>query len=363
MRSRYALFHGPGQPLVLEQSEVGQLSAGEVLVTIELCTLCASDLHSYQGHREVPCPTVLGHEMVGRLVEIGGDGPLLDANSAPIEIGDRLTWSITAHCGECFFCLHGLPQKCIELFKYGHQEHDPVRPLVGGLADHCQLVTGTTLIRVPDGLDNRVVAPASCATATVAAACRVGDVGNGDTVLVLGAGMLGLTAVAMARQLGAREVVAVDLEPTRLASAEEFGATRTVLADDPQELQRVLRSVSTQDGVDVVLELSGSPQACELGLAQLRTGGTLVLVGTVFPTNPIKIDPETVVRRCLRIEGLHNYRPADLVKAISFLESCSCQHELAALVERVFPLADVEKAFQAAIQERSCRVGLVPLED
>jgi alcohol dehydrogenase len=360
MTSRYALFHGPGQPLQVEQAGVPELAPGEVLVSIDLCTLCGSDVHTYQGDRQVPCPTVLGHEMVGRLVAVGGDQPLRDVNGQTIKPGDRLTWSITASCGECFFCRDGLPQKCTELYKYGHQLHDPGHPLSGGLADQCQLVRGTTLIKVPEELDDAVVAPASCATATVAGACRVAGIGDGMTVLIQGAGMLGLTAVAMARQLGAREVLASDLDPARLARAEQFGATRTLLATDREELEAVVRSVSEQDGVDVVLELSGSPAACEQGLAQLRTGGVMVLVGTVFPTDPFAVDPETVVRRCLKIEGLHNYCPIDLVRAISFLEQCNCQQELGALVEQVFPLSEVEAAFQAAQDGGLYRVGVAP---
>ena len=96
MMSRYALFHGPGQPLELQQAEVPELSPGEVLVSVDLCTLCGSDLHTYQGDRHVACPTVLGHEMVGRLVATGSDAPQQDSNGSPIEVGDRLTWSITA---------------------------------------------------------------------------------------------------------------------------------------------------------------------------------------------------------------------------------------------------------------------------
>ena len=85
MMSRYALFHGPGQPLELQQAEVPELSPGEVLVSVDLCTLCGSDLHTYQGDRHVACPTVLGHEMVGRLVATGTDAPQQDSNGSPIE--------------------------------------------------------------------------------------------------------------------------------------------------------------------------------------------------------------------------------------------------------------------------------------
>ena len=200
--ARYALFSGPGRPLEIHQHPLDQLPADEALVNVSLCTLCGSDLHSYKGDRQVECPTVLGHEMVGTLVQLPAAGPLLDGAGNPLNVGDRVIWSVTVHCGACYFCQHGLPQKCSSLFKYGHQRHDPNRPLAGGLADYCQLLPGSSLVKVPDSVSDTAAAPASCATATVVGACRRIGLESVHSLLILGAGMLGLTAAGYARAAG-----------------------------------------------------------------------------------------------------------------------------------------------------------------
>ncbi len=121
-----------------------------------------------------------------------------------------MTWAIVANCGDCFFCRRDLPQKCLKAVKYGHEAFRPGEELLGGVAEHCLLVRGTSIVAIPEELPLEVACPASCATSTIAAALE----GAGDlqdrTVCVLGAGMLGLTACAMARSCGASSIVCVD---------------------------------------------------------------------------------------------------------------------------------------------------------
>jgi len=201
--ARVAVFLGAGQPLELRDVSLPDLDAGEVLVKVECCTLCGSDLHTYGGRRETPLPTILGHEIMGHVAELPAGGAVLDARGERLVEGDRITWSVAVHCGDCFFCRHGLPQKCQRLFKYGHEQINGRHPLSGGLAEHCHLSRGTSIFKLDNTLPREVACPANCATATVAGALRAaGDV-SGAVVIVQGAGMLGLTACAMSRHQGA----------------------------------------------------------------------------------------------------------------------------------------------------------------
>src|SRR5262249_39058127 len=143
---------------------------GETLVTVLGCTLCGSDLHSVDGRRTVPVPTVLGHEIVGTIAAFGDASPQRDFAGRELRVGDRITWGIVASCGKCFLCCRGLPQKCAHAVKYGHESLRPGRELLGGLADHCLLTPGTAIVRLPEALPLGVACPASCATATIAAA-------------------------------------------------------------------------------------------------------------------------------------------------------------------------------------------------
>lgn len=351
---RTAVFTGPGRSFHVETLSTTSLAPGEVLVRVRLCTLCGSDLHTFTGRRHGPTPCVLGHEMVGEVAELNGEKR--DASGHPLAIGDRVTWAVADSCGACFFCTHDLPQKCESLKKYGHHAHNGGRGPSGGLATHCQLWPGTAVVTVPAAVPDEVAAPAMCATATVAAALRQAGQLHGGTVLILGAGMLGLNAAAMAASAGATVIVA-DTNSERLDTARRFGAKHTTTV---AELPARLSEVTSGRGVDVVLELAGVSPSVETALRSARVGGTVVLVGSVFPVPAVAVNPETLVRRCLRIVGSHNYAPADLVAAMRFLAGAGSGFPFAELVARTLPLADVDEAFRLAEAEKPYRIGVRP---
>jgi len=356
-----AVFHEAGQPLTLARYELPSPGPGEVLVRITCSTLCGSDVHTFLGHRSTPVPTILGHEIMGVVACLDADQSVSDHAGRRLQVGDRITWSIAACCGDCFFCDHEVPQKCERLFKYGHEKIVPEHPLSGGLADYCHLAAGTAIFRVPDALPDAVACPANCATATVAAAIRVGGGCDRKSVLIQGAGMLGLTATAMARSRGAREVIVCDVNADRLQRAQDFGATHTLpVSENPQELIAGVRDLTRGRGVDLALELSGAPSAVETGVQLPRIGGRYVLIGSTFPTPPIALDPESVVRRCLTIVGNHNYRPEDLGEAVAFLLEHGRDFPFADLVHDEFALPDAEAAFARAIEGMDLRVAVRP---
>ena len=356
-----AVFRGAGLPLELRSYPLPELEPGEVLVRVTCCTLCGSDLHTYEGRRSAPVPTILGHEILGEVAALDPLDPPLDLEGKLLRVGDRVTWSIAVGCGRCFNCEHGIPQKCEDLFKYGHEEIRPKHPLSGGLAEYCHLVEGTAVMRVPDEVPDAVACPANCATATVAAALRVGGRCRDDVVLVQGTGMLGLTACAMARSRGAAEVIACDVDAKRLELAEAFGATRCALIKKgSKDLLRAISDATVGRGVDLAIEVSGAAAAVEDGLMVLRTGGRYVLVGAVFPGRPISVRPESIVRRLLNIHGMHNYTPEDLVEAVMFLKRNHDRFPFAELVAETFPLSQADAAFQRSIKTHALRIAVRP---
>ncbi|MCA9121438.1 MAG: alcohol dehydrogenase catalytic domain-containing protein [Planctomycetaceae bacterium] len=353
-----AIFHGSKQDLELRRIEIPQPMRGEILVRVLGCTLCGSDLHTFSGKREVPVPTILGHEIVGEVCEIGGPavgGTARDLTGRELRIGDRVVWSIVASCGDCFYCLRGLPQKCLAAVKYGHEPLHPGRELTGGLAEYCLLAPGTAIVRLPDELPLSVACPASCATATISAAlAAAGDVRQRN-ICLFGLGLLGLTASAMLRARGAANILCVDVNERRLTRAREFGATHVCT---PNEVGALAREVTEGHGFDSVLELSGSPSAFASGWDLVRRGGTLVLVGSVFPTPPVSISPEQVVRRNMTIRGVHNYAPEDLLRAVEFLTNHHHDFPFAELVSEWFLLESVTQAFQRCRDSEHIRIGV-----
>ncbi|MEV4513462.1 zinc-binding dehydrogenase [Dactylosporangium sp. NPDC049525] len=327
---RYARWDGVGRPFQLvtdPDSAHGELGDGAVLVAVELATVCGSDLHTVAGHRPAPTPTILGHEQVGRVVATGA--------GTSVRPGDRVVWSVTVSCGQCARCTRGLEQKCLRLRKFGHEPITAAWTLSGGFATHAVLPPGTTIVPVPDDLPDAVAAPASCATATVAAVLDAVPPVAGRRVLITGAGLLGVTAAAFAASAGA-EVTVCDPDPARRLLAGRFGAAHTVTPD------------ALPTGVDVAFELSGSAAAVAGCLAALDVGGHAVLAGSVSPGPSVPLDPERLVRHLLTVTGVHNYRPHHLTRAVEFLAGHHHRFPFADLVGDQHALADIEQAFKAA---------------
>lgn len=318
------------------------LADRDVLVAVEMSTICGSDVHTVQGRRSAPTPLVLGHESVGRVIATGDHGA--DAvDGTPLRIGDRVVWSVTISCGDCDRCRRGLSQKCRTLGKYGHDRVGVHGDLTGAFATHVQLREGTAIVRVPEALPASVLAPASCATATawaaVARAARDRDL-ESAAVRIHGAGLVGLSAAAIAAEHGAT-VEVLDPNPGRRELAARFGAT--TLCEEP----------------DIVIEASG--HAVVDALAGVAVGGTVILVGSVFPAEAVPFDAESIVRRLVTVAGIHNYTGVELSEAVAFLAGRGRAYPFADAVGGVRPLLDIDAALiDAASVDAPLRIGLVP---
>jgi len=304
-------------------------------------------------------PTILGHEIAGRVVALAAGGGVADVAGVDLAVGDRITWSVCVSCGECDRCSAGLPQKCRRLFKYGHASHD-AQPLAGGFAEYVVLRPGTAIVRLPHGLSSVAAAPASCAVATAAAILRVAGGVRARSVVVLGAGMLGLSVTSLAAASGATSVTVVDARAERLdmVSAVAPGANTVPWPVDPAALERLLACMLGGDGADVVVEAGGASVLVQAAIRLVGTGGVCVLAGTVAPVGEAGFDPERLVRRQATVHGVHNYRPEDLATAVAHLAS-SAGGGLAAVAGPVMPLAAIDEALVAAAGS-AIRVVVVP---
>jgi len=349
--ARSALFYGKGLPLSRAETTLPTLRDGEVLVRVVCTSLCRSDLHTFCGNRTEPTPTILGHEIVGDIVSHLGELP------DGLTIGSRVTWGIAAFCGSCFFCERGLTQKCSALFKYGHMCVTPDEPLSGGLATHVLLRKGTPIFAVPAALSDEIASIANCSTSTAVAAVRVGEVRGGDVAVVFGAGILGLTAIAILNSLGCPSLV-VDPSPTARERVMGFGATAAF--PDPMSLSTALHEMTQGRGADAVFELSGFRSSAEASVELARIGGTIVWAGTASPVGDVPIAPEKIVRRMLNLRGLHNYGPSDLEGALAFLEAHHTRYPFAELFGASFPLDRVNEAFRAANESGGKRITIRP---
>jgi alcohol dehydrogenase len=356
-RALAAVFSGHGQPFRLEEFPIPAPGRGEVLVDVSCSTICGSDLHTWHGRRQEPTPCILGHEIVGRIVAFGPGTPPFDLRGEPLAEGDRITWTLAASCGECFFCTRGLPQKCEHLFKYGHTSISPGREFSGGFAECCLLNAGTGIVKLPDTVSDLLAAPVNCAIATVAAAFRVSGPVEGATIAILGCGVLGLTAAAMARHLGAEKVVTCDLDPRRAGMTRAF---HSEFFCGPDDLTERIGEITDGRGADVTMEFSGSASAAAAALAIARTGGTALIAGTTAPGGKVTIDPNDLVRRMLTVKGLHNYAPQDLLTAVDFLAASLDTVPFGSLFGDSFGLTQIEAAFAESSKKPGTRIAVMP---
>lgn len=351
-----AVYHGTPGAITLQLIPTPRPRGAEILVTVEACTLCGSDLHSFEGRRAVPVPTVLGHEIVGRITAFGPQAPRTDLSGQQLAEGDRVVWAVVASCGLCSNCRRDLPQKCENAVKYGHEAFRPGYELLGGLADHCLLTPGTAIVKTPAGVSLNTISPASCATSTIAAAMEAAGDLSDQVVCITGGGLLGLTAAAMASSQRAAAVVLCDVNPERRDRAAAFGATHAVA---PEQLPELLKQISGGRGADIAIEVSGAPSAFQALWPLLRTGARFVLVGAVFPATPVSFSMDTLVRRNLSVIGIHNYGPRHLLRAVQFLESADSRFPFNSLVSSWFPLRETPAALAAAMNPGCIRVGVL----
>ncbi len=357
--SRLAVFHAKDRPFTYEDAPIPALRAGEILVRNEYTTLCRSDLNTFTGKRTEKTPTILGHEIVGVIEQLGPEAPAADLRGAPLRVGDRVTWAIYAADPCSCMARMGIPQKGPDLFKYGHELLTPASTLHGGLAEHCVLRKNTPVIRLDAAIPLPVLALINCSVATVTGSLRLAGEVRDRHVLVAGAGMLGIIACALCRSAGARSVIAVDIDDGRLAAARGFGVDHTIkLVPGGPTLKQAVAAAIPGESVTVALDYSGAPDTMEALLAALGIGGTLVFIGATFPQRALAINAEQLVRNVHTIRGLHNYNEPDFVAAVEFIERHHAKFPFAGLVHDKFDLDAVDAAFAYGVTSGAHRVGL-----
>ena len=283
---RAAVLHAPKTPIVTETVTARELQPHDVLVRIKAAGLCHTDLEVSEGQLRYPLPIVLGHEAAGIVEAVG-------AAAKGIATGEHVILSWNPHCGHCFYCDRDLPILCETYLREGPKavgfDGAPTARLksggevkqlmfLGAFGEYC-IVHDHQAIPVPSELPFDRACLIGCGVMTgVGAALNIADIGYGDTVMVIGCGAVGLSAVQGARLAGAGDIVAVDLDPAKLGLAEKLGAAFCIDArrDDPVVL---MKQRTGGRGADIVLEAAGSPKGFALSLEAVRPGGEVVWLG------------------------------------------------------------------------------------
>lgn len=346
---RVAVYDTPGGPFRIARYPLRPPRADEALVRVRMSTICRSDIHSYEGRRPSPCPGLLGHEIVGTVVALGA-AVTHDMCDAPLSPGDRVTFSEYFVPGRSRLReLLDLPHKAPGVGKYGHLCSDDPPHHHGGFGDYCYVRADSWILRLPPVLTDAEAAPINCGVATMCAAIDAAGIEIGQSVIVVGLGLLGLYAAAIAKARGAAHVVGVDPVPARRELAARFGADEAL---EP--------GMQPAGGADAVIEACGDPSAIVAGLEWLRPGGRVVIAGTVNPGATVTLDAHRVLQRCATLVGVHNYHPRHLVQACAFVAAHRGRFPFDALVQGRYPLERVGDAMADAAAHRVVRAAIVP---
>lgn len=345
---RCAVLTSYGQPLELREYPVIEPEPGGVLLRITQASICGSDLHMRRGDAaSIPLPEggrALGHEG-SAVVERLGSGVDSDSLGTPLRVGDRVVHSIVVGCNRCPYCLAGQANLCRSKPPAPSAQLNP--HFFGTFADYHYVRPGAPLFRVPDGVPDKVLSPVNCAMGTVMEGLLAAEISSGKSVVMYGAGGLGLTGVALAKHMGAGNVIVIDKLQNRLDLASEFGADYTINASDITSAEERVGLVQelTAGGADAVLELVGIPDLLNEGVAMLGRGGSFVEIGLFFAGRTIAFDPSSVVVTSKRIVGSNGYRPLVLPRILDFLARNHEQLPFDRLVSHRFGLDDINNAF------------------
>lgn len=364
---RVACFMGPRKPFELREYPVPDPEPGAILLAVTRVNLCGSDLHFWGGDFDMesfglPLPTVLGHEVTGRVAKLGA-GVSTDATGRPLSEGDRVVFKYFYPCGRCRDCLRGNSAACLASQGSIMQDPDFEPHFTGGFADYLYLMPGHTVLKAPESIPDEVLTGLNCGLAEVLFGLQRANLQFGDAVAIQGCGGLGLYATALAKEMGAGRVIAIDAQEDRLALARRFGADETVnVAAFPEPDARVgrVQDLTGGWGADVVIEVVGSPAVVQEGIRMLAPGGRYIEIGNISPGRTCSIDPSELTVFSRSIIGVVLYTTDALMRGLDFLARSHDHYPFTGMNSVSYPLEQIDEAFQAAERQDVIRASLVP---
>jgi len=328
-RSRIAVLARAGAPIENRFIDVPPPGPGAVLARVYMGGICGTDVHLRRGDRQLPFPIVLGHEGTG-IVEALGDGVTRDSAGEALTAGDPVYWCPIPPCHNCYYCT---VEKDFSSCSNAAGIHNAEQPGWGSYADLVTLPPGMAIYRIPDATSPEAVIALGCALPAVLQGFdRLALTTLPDSVVIQGAGPIGLSAVLVAKQLGASTIVVIDQHEHRLDMARRLGATATVslTASAAERKARVLELCGSR-GPRVVVEAAGALSAFGEGVDLAGHNGVYLLIGLWSGHGTTPVDPIVLVHKNLRIVGSCFAQPEHYYRAM----------HLAAQLEQRLPLTEI----------------------
>ena len=344
---RAVVYHAPGD-IRVEEIAKPPCGRGELLVRVDACAVCGTDLKSRQhGNPRIKAPLVMGHEFTGIIEEVSAEA---FGNFLP---GDRVVMATSVACGQCFYCRRGWRNLCESLAPMGFS-------YPGGMAEYVAIpalaLEGGHVIKVPQNVEAKCAAlaePVSCAVNSV----RQCGVQQGDTVLVMGAGPMGLLNALVARATGAQVVLLSEPNPLRREQAEQFDLDR-IIDPETEDVRKIVCDATDGRGADVVIVAAPAISPQEQAISLVRRHGTVCLFASLpVGKSALTFDSRTLHYGEIRLIGSSDSTPEHVSEAVSMIASKRIPAEK--IASHCLPLNEIEHAFELMISGAALRVVLL----
>jgi threonine dehydrogenase-like Zn-dependent dehydrogenase len=351
----------------IEQREFplpAELKPGEMILRTELAGMCGTDVHLHQGQLNIPLPLILGHETTGFIAALGG-GDTRDWLGTPLALGDRVSFTVGRTCKQCRYCrVYRLPSRCLNRTAYGVSTPCGQPPhLLGGYSQYHFLYSDTAVFKLADDLPSEQLIGAGCALVTAVHGFERMQMHWGESVLIQGSGPVGLAALAVAKEAGARPLIVIGGPRDRLERCRRFGADLTIdIAEvpDPAARRRLVLDATDGLGADVVVECVGMPAAVAEGWDLARDGGKYLVLGHYGDAGPTLLNPHVITRKELTIYGSWGSEPQHWVAALELLRTRRQEYPFNEMITHRFGLDGVNEALAAVASWQTGKAVIVP---
>jgi threonine dehydrogenase-like Zn-dependent dehydrogenase len=377
-----AVMVGPGQMEVQELPYPDPVEPGAVIVKMEMSGICGTDKHAFKGEltlyggteaeQDMVYPSVHGHENAGIVVEMNGKGKDIEYSGKELKIGDRVTNCPNVICGRCWYCrnIHGYPY-CSDHQGIGMTYYANQYPyIVGGWAEYMYLPPKAWVYKVPEELsvEYACLTELFVVSALLDRAKEYSAYGGkgfhfGDTVVVQGAGPIGVLMIAKARILGAGKIIALDTMDMKLEMSKEFGADIGINVADlnDDDLVRMIRDETEGRGADVVVETVGQPDVVKVGLEMLRRGGTYLETGNFADTGTVELNVHRhIAAKNVLLYGNTNHPHDGYYRAMEMMQRYEKTFPFDKLITQRFSLDDAQQALEKSFEPDALKVVFVP---
>jgi D-arabinose 1-dehydrogenase-like Zn-dependent alcohol dehydrogenase len=339
--------------------EVPAPPPGGIVTEVTQTNVCGSEVHIWRGEFGGRHGTMPGHEMSGRIMALG-EGVKSDWAGAPVKPGDRVAPVYYAVCNRCTNCVRGNQAACLNKVIGGRHPDDPPH-FVSTFATHYVVRANQHFYRVPDNVPDLIAASANCAMSQVYWGLDRARLNYGESLVVLGAGGLGLHAMAIAKARGAR-VIAIDGVDRRLEEAAKFGADETIDMRKYSDIDARTKRVRDLCGgfPDLVLEVAGVPEAFIDALRLVGPGGRVIEIGNISPSLTAPIAPSTLTFKSIELYGVVMYPPHYLKKSLDFLAAHIDRFPYREMCDATFPLGQAAEALDKSERRELTRAALLP---